>query len=165
MTDKISERIERAHTIAFLELIYYLEKFQVVNPDIQMARIKYCESFQNEVFYNPDGIKEYDDELITAIMPAVIREFQSDRLDVQVLKAIKQYNQKIMKMKILEVTAKTILSSRFPQETIDSFIICAYSENEIQITQLNSLTSNYTRMNLETLMSRVKEAEKMEDLF
>lgn len=161
----IQERIERAHCKAAYDLIFHMEEFRVENPDRKHSREYYCKCFQEEALKNSTGEKEYDDNLLGELLPLVIREFSSPRLDENVDSAILRYKRKATNKKILYQSAKAILDSKFSPEKTCKFEIYAYSEDEICISRTTRRKYYNAKMGLTTLIDRVQEAKRMEDLF
>lgn len=161
---EIFERIERAHQKAAEELIEYIGKHEDQKPSREILREYYCRSFRMEAFRNWQGIKEYDDELLSKLLPQLIREFGSSELDEYVDTAILRYHQETMNKKIILRSAMAILCSKFPKAYIDRFKIEAHNDSTICISRTTRRSNYCGRMDLMTLASKIKNVSKIEQL-
>ncbi len=160
----ITEIIEKAHTIALLELAHHLDNCCIENPDIHSACKKYRESFLEEISYASENIKEYDGNKIRLLTSMTIKEIDSDNIQMRVHDAIMKYIQKMIHIKITYSTAMALLSSRFTQETLDRYDVYPFSKDEILITRIKGGESDSITMDINTLISNIYKIESPEDI-
>ena len=158
------EMIEQAHTIAMLELAHHLENCCIENPDIHSARKKYSDSFLEEIFYALEDIREYDGNDIRLLISMVIKVIHSDDLQMRVNDVIMQYTKKMLHIRITYSTAMALLSSRFPQETLDGYDVYPFSKDEILIAQVKDGEGDSITVDLRTLISNIYRIERPEDI-
>ena len=161
----VTERIARAHQQAALRFMDYMERFSTNGPDMKQAREYYCNCLRDEAFRNSKGEKEYDDDLLNQLIPALLREFQSEHLDMHMEEAIMEYHKTVMNRKILCRSAEAILSSKFGKKATGRYTIRAFSENEISIVWHKRYDDVSVSMNLENLIEKVQSATRIKDLF
>lgn len=162
--EDVNERIKRAHQKAVDELVEYLGKHEDLKPCRENLREYYCNSFRMEAFRNWHGIKEYDNELLSKLLPRVIREFGSSEIDEFVDLAILRYHQETTNKKIILRSAMAILSSKFPKEYLERFEIEACKDSMIRISRTTRRRNYCGIMDLMTLASEIKKVSKIEQL-
>ena len=137
---EIRKRIERAHRKAAYELKDYLEDLMIQEPEWDKSRSFYCSSFIDEVYINEQGIKDYDREVLSLLMPQVIKEF-------------------------LMCSAMAILTSKFTAKEIEPFSVYAYSETKVCISRMTFDTNLLVILDIMSLIKKVEKASRITDIF
>lgn len=96
---EIRERIERAHRKAAYELKDYLEEFMTEEPDFSRSKEYYCKCFISELYVNSAGVKDYDRDDLSDLMPCALSEFE--KLNEHVNDVILAYKQSRLNRKII----------------------------------------------------------------
>ena len=161
----ISERIEAAHKMASMRLIKYLENSNQTELNRQHARELYCGYLRDAAFRNSDGIKEYNDDLVEILTPALIQEYQSQHLNTYVEDAIMEHNRLEMNKRIIEQSAIAILKSKFGRIKVGKYTVKGISDTEVSITKRKRYSVEGIKIDLATLMQEVEKAKRIQDLF
>lgn len=164
-TGIVDERIGRAHNKAGEELIKHMGKFEGIRDNRQLLREYYCGCFRNEALKNELGEKEYDNELLSRLLPRIINEYGSKNIDINVDDAILRYHRAETGKKILLRSAMAILASKFPQHYIERFYIEPFTEYEVRISRSTRRRNYNIVMDIETLIAKVKNASRIEEIF
>lgn len=162
---EIRNRIDRAHRKAAHELMDYLHERPCEDPQWDQSRTYYCSAFIDEVYINDEGIKDYDRETLSQIMPHVIKEFSSEEFKLRVQDVLMGYKQSVLNRKILVHSAMAILTSRFPQKEIERFSIYAYSDTEICISKLTRKSNLWVKLDIMSLLEKAERVSRLKDLF
>ena len=162
---EIRNRIDRAHRKAAHELMDYLHERPCEDPQWDQSRTYYCSAFIDEVYINDEGIKDYDRETISQIMPHVIKEFSSEEFKLRVQDVLMGYKQSVLNRKILVHSAMAILTSRFPQKEIERFSVYAYSDTEICISKLTRKSNLWVKLDIMSLHEKAERVSRLKDLF
>lgn len=162
---EIRNRIDRAHRKAAHELMDYLHERPCEDPQWDQSRTYYCSAFIDEVYINDEGIKDYDRETLSQIMPHVIKEFSSEEFKLRVQDVLMGYKQSVLNRKILVHSAMAILTSRFPQKEIERFSVYAYSDTEICISKLTRKSNLWMKLDIMSLLEKAERASRLKDLF
>ena len=162
---EIRNRIDRAHRKAAHELMDYLHERPCEDPQWDQSRTYYCSAFIDEVYINDEGIKDYDRETLSQIMPHVIKEFSSEEFKLRVQDVLMGYKQSVLNRKILVHSAKAILTSRFPQKEIERFSVYAYSDTEICISKLTRKSNLWIKLDIMSLLEKAERVSRLKDLF
>ena len=158
-------RIDRAHRKAAHELMDYLHERPCEDPQWDQSRTYYCSAFIDEVYINDEGIKDYDRETLSQIMPHVIKEFSSEEFKLRVQDVLMGYKQSVLNRKILVHSAMAILTSRFPQKEIERFSVYAYSDTEICISKLTRKSNLWVKLDIMSLLEKAERVSRLKDLF
>lgn len=162
---EIRNRIDRAHRKAAHELMDYLHERPCEDPQWDQSRTYYCSAFIDEVYINDEGIKDYDRETLSQIMPHVIKEFSSEEFKLRVQDVLMGYKQSVLNRKILVHSAMAILTSRFPQKEIERFSVYAYSDTEICISKLTRKSNLWIKLDIISLLEKAERVSRLKDLF
>ena len=162
---EIRNRIDRAHRKAAHELMDYLHERLCVDPPWDQSRTYYCSAFIDEVYINDEGIKDYDRETLSQIMPQVIKEFSSEEFKLRIQDVLMGYKQSVLNRKILVHSAMAILTSRFPQKEIERFSVYAYSDTEICISKLTRKSNLWVKLDIMSLLEKAERVSRLKDLF
>lgn len=162
---EIRNRIDRAHRKAAHELMDYLHERPCEDPQWDQSRTYYCSAFIDEVYINDEGIKDYDRETLSQIMPHVIKEFSSEEFKLRVQDVLMGYKQSVLNRKILVHSAMAILTSRFPQKEIERFSVYAYSDTEICISKLTRKSNLWVKLDIMSLLEKAERVSRLKDLF
>jgi hypothetical protein len=162
---EIRNRIDRAHRKAAHELMNYLHERLCDDPPWDQSRTYYCSAFIDEVYINDEGIKDYDRETLSQIMPHVIKEFSSEEFKLRVQDVLMGYKQSVLNRKILVHSAMAILTSRFPQKEIERFSVYAYSDTEICISKLTRKSNLWIKLDIMSLLEKAERVSRLKDLF
>ena len=162
---EIRNRIERAHRKAADELKDYLHDRLFEDPPWDQSRTYYCSAFIDEVYINDEGVKDYDRDTIGRIMPQVIKEFSSEGFKLRIQDVLMDYRQSVLNRRILIRSAMAILSSKFPQQEMDGFSICAYSDTEVCISKITRRSNLWVKLDVMTLVEKVERASRLKDIF
>ena len=162
---EIRNRIDRAHRKAAHELMDYLHERPCEDPQWDQSRTYYCSAFIDEVYINDEGIKDYDRETLSQIMPHVIKEFSSEEFKLRVQDVLMGYKQSVLNRKILVLSAMAILTSRFPQKEIERFSVYAYSDTEICISKLTRKSNLWVKLDIMSLLEKAERVSRLKDLF
>ena len=162
---EIRNRIDRAHRKAAHELMDYLHERPCEDPQWDQSRTYYCSAFIDEVYINDEGIKDYDRETLSQIMPQVIKEFSSEEFKLRVQDVLMGYKQSVLNRKILVHSAMAILTSRFPQKEIERFSVYAYSDTEICISKLTRKSNLWVKLDIMSLHEKAERVSRLKDLF
>jgi hypothetical protein len=162
---EIRNRIDRAHRKAAHELMDYLHERPCEDPQWDQSRTYYCSAFIDEVYINDEGIKDYDRETLSQIMPHVIKEFSSKEFKLRVQDVLMGYKQSVLNRKILVHSAMAILTSRFPQKEIERFSVYAYSDTEICISKLTRKSNLWVKLDIMSLHEKAERVSRLKDLF
>lgn len=162
---EIRNRIDRAHRKAAHELMDYLHERPYEDPPWDQSRTYYCSAFIDEVYINDEGIKDYDRETLSQIMPHVIKEFSNEELKLRVQDVLMGYKQSVLNRKILVHSAMAILTSRFPQKEIERYSVYAYSDTEICISKLTRKSNLCVKLDIMSLLEKVNRASRIKELF
>ena len=162
---EIRNRIDRAHRKAAHELMDYLHERPCEDPQWDQSRTYYCSAFIDEVYINDKGIKDYDRETLSQIMPHVIKEFSSEEFKLRVQDVLMGYKQSVLNRKILVHSAIAILTSRFPQKEIGRFSVYAYSDTEICISKLTRKSNLWVKLDIMSLLEKAERVSRLKDLF
>lgn len=162
---EIRNRIERAHRKAAHELMDYLHERPCEDPPWDQSRTYYCSAFIDEVYINDEGIKDYDRETLSQIMPHVIKEFSSEEFKLRVQDVLMGYKQSVLNRKILVHSAMAILTSRFPQKEIERYSVYAYSDTEICISKLTRKSNLWVKLDIMSLHEKAERVSRLKDLF
>ena len=162
---EIRNRIDRAHRKAAHELMNYLHERPCEDPQWDQSRTYYCSAFIDEVYINDEGIKDYDRETLSQIMPHVIKEFSSEEFKLRVQDVLMGYKQSVLNRKILVHSAMAILTSRFPQKEIERFSVYAYSDTEICISKLTRKSNLWIKLDIMSLLEKAERVSRLKDLF
>lgn len=162
---EIRNRIDRAHRKAAHELMNYLHERPCEDPQWDQSRTYYCSAFIDEVYINDEGIKDYDRETLSQIMPHVIKEFSSEEFKLRVQDVLMGYKQSVLNRKILVHSAMAILTSRFPQKEIERFSVYAYSDTEICISKLTRKSNLWVKLDIMSLLEKAERVSRLKDLF
>lgn len=162
---EIRNRIDRAHRKAAHELMDYLHDRPCEDPQWDQSRTYYCSAFIDEVYINDEGIKDYDRETLSQIMPHVIKEFSSEEFKLRVQDVLMGYNQSVLNRKILVHSAMAILTSRFPQKEIERYSVYAYSDTEICISKLTRKSNLCVKLDIMSLLEKAERVSRLKDLF
>jgi hypothetical protein len=162
---EIRNRIDRAHRKAAHELMDYLHERPCEDPQWDQSRTYYCSAFIDEVYINDEGIKDYDRETLSQIMPHVIKEFSSEEFKLRVQDVLIGYKQSVLNRKILVHSAMAILTSRFPQKEIERFSVYAYSDTEICISKLTRKSNLWVKLDIMSLHEKAERVSRLKDLF
>ena len=158
-------RIDRAHRKAAHELMDYLHERPCEDPQWDQSRTYYCSAFIDEVYINDEGIKDYDRETLSQIMPHVIKEFSSKEFKLRVQDVLMGYKQSVLNRKILVHSPMAILTSRFPQKEIERFSVYAYSDTEICISKLTRKSNLWVKLDIMSLHEKAERVSRLKDLF
>lgn len=129
------------------------------------SRTYYCSAFIDEVYINDEGIKDYDRETVSQIMPHVIKEFSSKEFKLRVQDVLMDYKQSVLNREILIHSAMAILTSRFPQKEIERYSVYAYSDTEICISKLTRKSNLCVKLDIMSLLEKVDRASRIKELF
>lgn len=162
---EIRNRIDRAHRKAAHELMDYLHERPYEDPQWDHSRTYYCSAFIDDVYINDEGIKDYDRETLSQIMPHVIKEFSSEEFKLRVQDVLMGYKQSVLNRKILVHSAIAILTSRFPQKEIERFSVYAYSDTEICISKLTRKSNLWVKLDIMSLLEKAERVSRLKDLF
>jgi hypothetical protein len=162
---EIRNRIDRAHRKAAHELMDYLLERPCEDPQWDQSRTYYCSAFIDEVYINDEGIKDYDRETLSQIMPHVIKEFSSEEFKLRVQDVLMGYKQSVLNRKILVHSAMAILTSRFPQKEIERYSVYAYSDTEICISKLTRKSNLWVKLDIMSLHEKAERVSRLKDLF
>ena len=162
---EIRNRIDRAHRKAAHELMDYLHERPCEDPQWDQSRTYYCSAFIDEVYINDEGIKDYDRETLSQIMPHVIKEFSSEEFKLRVQDVLMGYKQSVLNRKILVHSAMAILTSRFPQKEIERFSVYAYSDTEICISKRTRKSNLWVKLDIMSLLEKAERVSRLKDLF
>ena len=162
---EIRNRIDRAHRKAAHERMDYLYERPCEDPQWDQSRTYYCSAFIDEVYINDEGIKDYDRETLSQIMPHVIKEFSSKEFKLRVQDVLMGYKQSVLNRKILVHSAMAILTSRFPQKEIERFSVYAYSDTEICISKLTRKSNLWVKLDIMSLLEKAERVSRLKDLF
>jgi hypothetical protein len=162
---EIRNRIDRAHRKAAHELMDYLHERPCEDPQWDQSRTYYCSAFIDEVYINDEGIKDYDRETLSQIMPHVIKEFSSEEFKLRVQDVLMGYKQSVLNRKILVHSAMAILTSRFPQKEIERYSVYAYSDTEICISKLTRKSNLWVKLDIMSLHEKAERVSRLKDLF
>ena len=162
---EIRNRIERAHRKAAHELMDYLHERPCDDPPWDQSRTYYCSAFIDEVYINDKGIKDYDRETLSQIMPHVIKEFSSEEFKLRVQDVLMGYKQSVLNREILVHSAMAILTSRFPQKEIERYSVYAYSDTEICISKLTRKSNKCDKLNIMSHHEKAERISRQQDLF
>lgn len=162
---EIRNRIDRAHRKAAHELMDYLHERPCDDPPWDQSRTYYCSAFIDEVYINDEGIKDYDRETLSQIMPHVIKEFSSEEFKLRVQDVLMDYKQSVLNREILVHSAMAILTSRFPQKEIERYSVYAYSDTEICISKLTRKSNLCIKLDIMSLLEKVNRASRIKELF
>ena len=162
---EIRNRIDRAHRKAAHELMDYLHERPCEDPQWDQSRTYYCSAFIDEVYINDEGIKDYDRETLSQIMPHVIKEFSSEEFKLRVQDVLMGYKQSVLNRKILVHSAMAILTSRVPQKERERFSVYAYSDTEICISKLTRKSNLWVKLDIMSLLEKAERVSRLKDLF
>lgn len=162
---EIRNRIDRAHRKAAHELMDYLHERLCDDPPWDQSRTYYCSAFIDEVYINDEGIKDYDRETLSQIMPHVIKEFSSEEFKLRVQDVLMGYKQSVLNRKIMVHSAMAILTSRFPQKEIERYSVYAYSDTEICISKLIRKSNLCVKLDIMSLLEKAERVSRLKDLF
>lgn len=162
---EIRNRIDRAHRKAAHELMDYLHERLCNDPPWDQSRTYYCSAFIDEVYINDEGIKDYDRETLSQIMPHVIKEFSSEEFKLRVQDVLMGYKQSVLNRKIMVHSAMAILTSRFPQKEIERYSVYAYSDTEICISKLIRKSNLCVKLDIMSLLEKAERVSRLKDLF
>ena len=162
---EIRKRIERAHRKAAYELKDYLEEFMLQEPEWDKSRSFYCSSFIDEVYINEQGIKDYDREVLSLLMPQVIKEFSSNAFKIRVEEVLRNHKQSVMNKEILVCSAMAILTSKFTAKEIEPFSVYAYSETKVCVSRMTFDTNLSVILDIMSLIKKVEKASRITDIF
>lgn len=162
---EIRNRIDRAHRKAAHELMDYLHERPCEDPQWDQSRTYYCSAFIDEVYINDEGIKDYDRETLSQIMPHVIKEFSSEEFKLRVQDVLMGYKKSVLNRKILVHSAMAILTSRFPQKEIERYSVYAYSDTEICISKLTRKSNLWVKLDIMSLLEKAERVSRLKDLF
>ena len=154
---EIIERIERAHRKAAYELKDYLEEFMTEEPDFSRSKEYYCKCFISELYVNSTGVKDYDRDDLSDLMPCALNEFRSEKLNEHVNDAILAYRQSRLNRKIILRSALAILATRFTQEEISRY-------DRIIISFEDDFSIRSKKFTLKTLRAKVERASTIEEI-
>lgn len=143
----------------------YLHERPCEDPQWDQSRTYYCSAFIDEVYINDEGIKDYDRETLSQIMPHVIKEFSSEEFKLRVQDVLMGYKQSVLNRKILVHSAMAILTSRFPQKEIERFSVYAYSDTEICISKLTRKSNLWVKLDIMSLLEKAERVSRLKDLF
>ena len=161
---EIIERIERAHRKAAYELKDYLEEFMTEEPDFSRSKEYYCKCFISELYVNSTGVKDYDRDDLSDLMPCALNEFRSEKLNEHVNDAILAYRQSRLNRKIILRSALAILATRFTQEEISRYDIYSYDQTRIIISFEDDFSIRSKKFTLKTLLAKVERASTIEEI-
>ena len=161
---EIRERIERAHRKAAYELKDYLEEFMTEEPDFSRSKEYYCKCFISELYVNSTGVKDYDRDDLSDLMPCALNEFRSEKLNEHVNDAILAYRQSRLNRKIILRSALAILATRFTQEEISRYDIYSYDQTRIIISFEDDFSIRSKKFTLKTLLAKVERASTIEEI-
>ncbi len=159
---EIRERIERAHRKAAYELKDYLEEFMTEDPDFSRSKEYYCKCFISELYVNSAGVKDYDRDDLSDLMPCALSEFE--KLNEHVNDVILVYKQSRLNRKIILRSALAILATRFTQEDISKYDIYSYDETRVIISFEDDFSIRSKKFTLKTLLSKVERVSSIEDI-
>ena len=162
---EIRERIERAHRKAAYELKDYLEELMIQEPEWDTSKKYYLDSFIDAIYVNSEGVKDYDRDALSDLMPCVIKEFSSEGFNRHISDVIRLHKRSVMNKNILRQSAMAILSSKFPAKDIERFSVYSYSDTEICISKITRKSNLSITLDLITLLEKVNQASKIKDLF
>lgn len=145
----LTERIAQAHQRAVYSLVLYLERLQNLDPDRLQAREYYCNCLRNEAFKNANGEKEYDEEFLHQLIPALLAEYQSKQLDCYIEEVIQESMKEIIRRDILIATANSIIRDRFRDE--------GYSVAAANVEGDNTIYYIHTRWGIIDIESPIEE--------
>ena len=160
----INERIARAHRIAAHELRDCLEEFLAEDPDWARSKQYYCDIFIGEIYVDSDGVKDYNPDNLSKLMPCVIKELESEEFNSHITEVILDYKQSVMNRKILQQSASAILYASFPKEEVDKCLINSYSDTQVIISSNKEKSRFSHKMTLDELISKVGSTSKIDDL-
>ena len=164
-SEEIQDRIERAHRKAAYELKDYLEELMIQEPAWDTSKKYYLDSFIDAIYVNSEGVKDYDRDALSDLMPCVIKEFSSEGFNRHISDVIRLHKRSVMNKNILRQSAMAILSSKFPAKDIERFSVYAYSDTEICISKITRKSNLCITLDLMTLLEKVNQASKIKDLF
>lgn len=162
---EIRKRIERAHRKAAYELKDYLEELMIQEPEWDKSRSFYCSSFIDEVYINEQGIKDYDREVLSLLMPQVIKEFSSNAFKIRVEEVLRNHKQSVMNKEIMVRSAMAILTSKFTAKEIEPFSVYAYSETKVCVSRMTFDTNLSVILDIMSLIKKVEKASRITDIF
>ena len=134
------------------------------DPDWARSKQYYCDIFFGEIYVDSDGVKDYDPENLSKLMPCVIKELESKEFNSHITKVILDYKRSVMNRKILQQSASAILSEKFPKEEVDKCLINSYSETQVIISSNEKKSKFSHKMTLNELISKVGSTSKIDDL-
>jgi hypothetical protein len=164
-SEEIQDRIERAHRKAAYELKDYLEELMIQEPEWDTSKKYYLDSFIDAIYVNSEGVKDYDRDALSDLMPCVIKEFSSEGFNRHISDVIRLHKRSMMNKNILRQSAMAILSSKFPAKDIERFTVYAYSDTEICISKITKKSNLWIKLDIMTLLEKVNRASSIKDLF
>lgn len=164
-SEEIQDRIERAHRKAAYELKDYLEELMIQEPEWDTSKKYYLDSFIDAIYVNSEGVKDYDRDALSDLMPCVIKEFSSEGFNRHISDVIRLHKRSVMNKNILRQSAMAILSSKFPAKDIERFTVYAYSDTEICISKITKRSNLWIKLDIMTLLEKVNRASSIKDLF
>jgi hypothetical protein len=164
-SEEILDRIERAHRKAAYELKDYLEELMIQEPEWDTSKKYYLDSFIDAIYVNSEGVKDYDRDALSDLMPCVIKEFSSEGFNRHISDVIRLHKRSVMNKNILRQSAMAILSSKFPAKDIERFSVYAYSDTEICISKITKRSNLWIKLDIMTLLEKVNRASSIKDLF
>ena len=129
------------------------------------SRSFYCSSFIDEVYINEQGIKDYDRDVLSQLMPQVIKEFSSNAFKIRVEEVLRNHKQSVMNKEILVRSAIAILTSKFTAKEIEPFSVYAYSETKVCISRMTFDTNHSVILDIMSLIKKVEKASMITDIF
>ena len=164
-SEEIQDRIERAHRKAAYELKDYLEELMIQEPEWDTSKKYYLDSFIDAIYVNSEGVKDYDRDALSDLMPCVIKEFSSEGFNRHISDVIRLHKRSVMNKNILRQSAMAILSSKFPAKDIERFSVYSYSDTEICISKITKKSNIWIKLDIMTLLEKVNRASSIKDLF
>ena len=164
-SEEILDRIERAHRKAAYELKDYLEELMIQEPEWDTSKKYYLDSFIDAIYVNSEGVKDYDRDALSDLMPCVIKEFSSEGFNRHISDVIRLHKRSVMNKNILRQSAMAILSSKFPAKDIERFSVYSYSDTEICISKITKKSNLWIKLDIMTLLEKVNRASSIKDLF
>lgn len=164
-SEEIQDRIERAHRKAAYELKDYLEEIMIQEPEWDTSKKYYLDSFIDAIYVNSEGVKDYDRDALSDLMPCVIKEFSSEGFNRHISDVIRLHKRSVMNKNILRQSAMAILSSKFPAKDIERFSVYAYSDTEICISKIAKKSNLWIKLDIMSLLEKVNRASRIKELF
>ena len=137
----------------------------IQEPEWDTSKKYYLDSFIDAIYVNSEGVKDYDRDALSDLMPCVIKEFSSEGFNRHISDVIRLHKRSVMNKNILRQSAMAILSSKFPAKDIERFSVYAYSDTEICISKINKKSNLWIKLDIMTLLEKVNRASSIKDLF